>query len=72
MKKTSLQYNNFIRQLSVMLKAGVPLIDALDSVQHSDQSNPLMSKTIQNVIEDVSGGLSLSKSLQHPKFSKFL
>ena len=58
---------NFTRQLSVMLKAGVPLIDALDSV-HSDQSNPLMSKTIQNVIEDVSGGLSLSKALQkHPK-----
>ena len=53
---------NFTRQLSVMLKAGVPLIDALDSV-HSDQSNPLLSKTIQNVIADVSGGLSLSKSL---------
>ena len=50
-----------------MLKAGVPLIDALDSV-HSDQSNPLLSKTIQNVIADVSGGLSLSKSLgKHPK-----
>ncbi|MFL2997986.1 MAG: type II secretion system F family protein [Candidatus Neomarinimicrobiota bacterium] len=58
---------NFTRQLSVMLKAGVPLIDALDSV-HSDQSNPLLSKTIQNVIADVSGGLSLSKSLgKHPK-----
>ena len=40
---------NFTRQLSVMLKAGVPLIDALDSV-HSDQSNPLLSRTIQNVI----------------------
>lgn len=58
---------NFTRQLSVMLKAGVPLIDALDSV-HSDQSNPLLSKTIQSVIADVSGGLSLSNSLgKHPK-----
>ena len=58
---------NFTRQLSVMLKAGVPLIDALDSV-HSDQSNPLLSKTIHSVIEDVSGGLSLSRSLaKHPK-----
>ncbi len=58
---------NFTRQLSVMLKAGVPLIDALDSV-HSEQSNPLLSKTIQSVIADVSGGLSLSNSLgKHPK-----
>ena len=31
---------NFTRQLSVMLKAGVPLVDALDSV-HSDDTNPL-------------------------------
>jgi len=58
---------NFTRQLSVMLKAGVPLVDALDSV-HSDQTNPLLNKTIDAVIEDVSGGLSLSKSMKkHPK-----
>ena len=58
---------NFTRQLSVMLKAGVPLVDALDSV-HSDQTNPLLNKTIDTVIEDVSGGMSLSKSMsKHPK-----
>jgi len=58
---------NFTRQLSVMLKAGVPLVDALDSV-HSDQTNPLLNKTIDAVINDVSGGLSLSKSMsKHPK-----
>ena len=58
---------NFTRQLSVMLKAGVPLVDALDSV-HSDQTNPLLNKTIDAVIEDVSGGMSLSKSMsKHPK-----
>jgi len=58
---------NFTRQLSVMLKAGVPLVDALDSV-HSDQTNPLLNKTIDAVIDDVSGGLSLSKSMsKHPK-----
>jgi type IV pilus assembly protein PilC len=58
---------NFTRQLSVMLKAGVPLVDALDSV-HSDQTNPLLNKTIDAVINDVSGGMSLSKSMsKHPK-----
>ena len=58
---------NFTRQLSVMLKAGVPLVDALDSV-HSDQTNPLLNKTIDAVIDDVSSGMSLSKSMsKHPK-----
>ena len=34
---------NFTRQLSVMLKAGVPLVDALDSV-HSDKTNALLNQ----------------------------
>ena len=54
---------NFTRQLSVMLKAGVPLVDALDSV-HSDQTNQLLNRTIDMVIDDVSGGLSLSKAME--------
>ena len=58
---------NFTRQLSVMLKAGVPLVDALDSV-HSDQTNPLLNRTLDNVINDVSAGLTLSRSMEkHPK-----
>ena len=58
---------NFTRQLSVMLKAGVPLVDALDSV-HSEESNPLLNRTISSVIDDVSGGMSLSRAMdKHPK-----
>ncbi len=58
---------NFTRQLSVMLKAGVPLVDALDSV-HSDKTQNLLKRTIERVIGDVSGGMSLSKSMsKHPK-----
>ena len=34
---------NFTRQLSVMLKAGVPLVDSLDSV-HSEKTNPLLNR----------------------------
>ena len=58
---------NFTRQLSVMLKAGVPVVDALDSV-HSDQTNPLLNRTLDAVIDDVSGGMSLSRAMEkHPK-----
>ena len=58
---------NFTRQLSVMLKAGVPLVDALDSV-HSDKTNPLLKRTIDSVIDDVSSGMSLSNAMnKHPK-----
>lgn len=58
---------NFTRQLSVMLKAGVPLVDSLDSV-HSEKTNPLLSRTINSVIDDVSGGMSLSRAMKkHPK-----
>ena len=57
----------FTRQLSVMLKAGVPLVDALDSMQ-GESTNPGLNKAIQEVIQDVSGGKSLSDSLgKHPK-----
>ena len=58
---------NFSRQLSVMLKAGVPLIDALESML-SKTINPLLNKTIEKIIEDVSAGSNLSSALEkHPK-----
>jgi len=42
-------------------------VDALDSV-HSDQTNPLLNRTLDVVISDVSGGLALSRSIgKHPK-----
>ena len=58
---------NFSRQLSVMIKAGVPLIDALDSML-SKTINPLLNKTIEKIIEDISAGSTLSGALgKHPK-----
>ena len=41
-KITPTQIYNFTRQLSVMLKAGVPLVDALDSL-HSESAGPLVN-----------------------------
>ena len=58
---------NFSRQLSVMLKAGVPLIDALESML-SKTINPLLNKTVKKIIEDISAGSSLSGAIEkHPK-----
>lgn len=66
-KVTPTQIYNFTRQLSVMLKAGVPLVDALDSL-HSESAGPMVNKIIDQVIEDVSSGHSLSRALKrHPK-----
>jgi type II secretory pathway component PulF len=66
-KVTPTQIYNFTRQLSVMLKAGVPLVDALDSL-HSESAGPLVNKVIDQIVEDVSGGHALSKALsEHPK-----
>ena len=54
---------NFSRQLSVMIKAGVPLIEALKSML-SKTINPLLNKTIEKIIEDISAGSTLSGALE--------
>ncbi|MBL7013699.1 MAG: type II secretion system F family protein [Candidatus Marinimicrobia bacterium] len=57
----------FTRQLSVMLKAGVPLVEALDSMQ-GESTNPGLNKALTQVISDVSGGQALSGAMaKHPK-----
>jgi len=58
---------NFTRQLAVMLKAGVQLIDALEAME-SDQNNPAVNRMIKSVVQSVSGGISFSDALSnHPK-----
>ena len=66
-KITPNQIYNFTRQLSVMLKAGVPLVEAMSSL-HSDSAGPLVNKIIDEIIDDISGGSALSRALEkHPK-----
>ena len=43
---------NYTRQLAVMLKAGVPLIDALQSME-SEHNNPALNRIIKEVVKDV-------------------
>ena len=50
---------NFTRQLAVMLRAGVPLIDALEAME-SDYNNPAVNRVIKSVVNKVSSGVSLS------------
>ena len=58
---------NFTRQLSVMMKAAVPLVDALESMQSSDM-NPMLKKATDKIIGDVSAGFSLSQAMsKHPR-----
>lgn len=62
----------FTRQLSTMMKAGLPLMQAFDIVAKG-HSNASMTKLLMGVRSDVEQGTSLSESFaKHPKyFDKF-
>ena len=58
---------NYTRQLAVMLKAGVPLIDALQSME-SEHNNPALNRVIKEIVQDVTNGVAFSIALEkHPK-----
>lgn len=57
---------NLIRQLSTMITAGLPIVDALNLLKM--QSGPALAAIMGTVMEDVQGGSSLSDALaKHPK-----
>jgi type IV pilus assembly protein PilC len=57
----------FTRQFATLLRAGVPIIRSLDSLR--DQTlNPTLRDIIQQIRNDVMGGMSLADALaRHPK-----
>lgn len=56
------------RQLATMMKAGVPLVGALD-IMVGGQSNPRLTKLLAEVRNDLSSGLSLHDALsKHPLY----
>lgn len=56
------------RQLATMMKAGVPLVGALD-IMAGGHSNPRMIKLLTEVRDDLSSGLSLYEALsKHPLY----
>lgn len=71
-KVTHIDLLLFSRQLHTLLKAGVPILRALNGLQES-AINPAMREVIKDVRESLEGGRELSVSLaRHPKvFSPF-
>ena len=58
----------FARQLSTMLGAGVPLVQAFEIVGGGHE-NPSMRDLIRRIKTDIEGGSNLSQALaQHPKY----
>ncbi|MBP7654221.1 type II secretion system F family protein [Candidatus Dependentiae bacterium] len=54
----------FFRQLSVLVKAGIPLISALDSIAKLMKSNEYFQSVLTNIIEKIKSGDSFSNSLR--------
>lgn len=58
----------FTRQLSTMLKSGVPLLQSFDIVANGHE-NPAVSKLLYDIKGNVEGGGSLAESFgNHPKY----
>lgn len=62
----------FVRQLATLLKSGVPLIAAINSIKEQNK-NKLMHEILEKVNKDIEAGVSLSDSLaRNPEaFSEF-
>jgi type IV pilus assembly protein PilC len=55
------------RQLSTMISAGIPLLEALEILVGQAES-PALSKVLAQLVEDIRGGSDFSRSLEkHPK-----
>ena len=68
---TAKQIAIFTRQFSVMIDAGLPLVQCLE-ILGSQQDNKMFAKCILTVRQDVESGQSLSEALKkHPKVFDF-
>jgi len=57
----------FVRQFSVMIDAGLPLVQCLE-ILGSQQDNPNFAKVLIQIRQDVEGGASLADAMKkHPK-----
>ncbi|WP_051234104.1 type II secretion system F family protein [Halomonas halocynthiae] len=58
----------FSRQVATLIRAGVPILQALQVVAQT-QKKPVMNKLIQDVMHDISAGASVTQALKrHPKY----
>ena len=54
----------FMRQLSTMISAGLPLTKSLDILKQQ-ASNPYFQRVLEDVLESIEGGLSLAQSFRN-------
>lgn len=66
-KITFMQKMIFIRELSIMLKAGLPIIDCLQNIRQSEENIEFV-RVITNIIRSIKNGYCISKAFaRHPK-----
>lgn len=59
---------NFTKELSVMIKAGLPIVDALQTIEQQTP-NKKVRQIVSQIVESVRSGATLSASLvNHPEF----
>ena len=58
------ELENFTSQLVVMLRAGVPLVESLETIGEQLESEK-MEEIIKDIIDKVNGGMIFSKALNH-------
>jgi type IV pilus assembly protein PilC len=57
----------FTRKLAAMIEAGLPIVSALKMLQ-AQAENPVLTRLLIEIIDDVNAGLPLSKAIEkHPK-----
>jgi type IV pilus assembly protein PilC len=55
---------NFFHLLGVMINAGIPMIKALSALIRQSDKSPKMKLVIQDLVDSIVAGLSLSKAMQ--------
>jgi type IV pilus assembly protein PilC len=58
------ELENFTSQLVVMLRAGVPLVDSLETISAQLES-PKLEEIIKDIVDKVNGGMIFSKALSN-------
>jgi type IV pilus assembly protein PilC len=67
-KITATEIAQFSRQLTIMLEAGIPIVQALDSIAKGYE-NPSLSHLVREIKQDIEEGSSLAKAIQQqPKY----
>ena len=64
------ELNRFTKQLSILIDAGVPILDSLEILAKQER-NPALRATIKGIVESIGAGKSLNEAMTSQKgFSK--